>query len=152
MISDYKGVFFYEDDSQIDLFFKRDLENFKYVKFSLNPNLPQIDEEVKHEIRGSKILPAREGFIILLDLVNTETGEQYSHAFCDVVRVEPNRSFTSESTKYYITCLNRAEAYNLRELREWKENGLTLDKEQNERLANSHHSEHFTFRIRFNKN
>jgi len=136
-------------NNHIDPFFEIDLGKFKYAQFSVNPNIPLLDEEVKHEIRGHQMIATKEGTLILLDLVNTQTGEQYVHAYSEVIDIEANSSSSADFAKYYITCLNKAEVYNLRESRKMLEKGISLSEDDAKKLEESYNQdlEHLTYRI-----
>ncbi|PAD69926.1 hypothetical protein CHH83_05835 [Bacillus sp. 7586-K] len=133
----------------IDVFFKSDLETSKTVKVSMYPNIPRIDEEIFHELLGHQLIETKQGYILLLNLRNPDTKEEYTYGFSDIQEIEPNRNFSPEASKYYLHCTNRAIKNKLIDIRESMENGLDITDEEKE-LLNSN-EEVDTYRISFRK-
>jgi hypothetical protein len=78
------------------------LINAKYIQLSNTPLIPNKDELIKHKVEGGKIIETKQGYILILDLINLDTDDKYTYSYSDIINFE----YESE-TKIYISCLNR---------------------------------------------
>ncbi|WP_182917003.1 hypothetical protein [Bacillus sp. PK3_68] len=83
-------------------FLQADLEKNPIVQLSVSPDIPAQDETINHKVLKYEVLDTKTGSLLLLQLRNLETGEEYTYSFPDIKYVEQ-----INNNKYYLHCLNR---------------------------------------------
>jgi hypothetical protein len=119
-----------EDLKNFDPFFETDLKNYKIAQLSLTPGVPGKDEVINHQIISHQMLETKSGRLLLIDLKNLDTGEEYTYSYPDIQKIDVNSNSNPEFQKYYITCLNRETAFVIRELEEWLARGIPITEKE----------------------
>ncbi|WP_199880576.1 hypothetical protein [Bacillus massiliglaciei] len=126
-----------------DPFLESDLKKFKCIQLSYSPNIPGPDEIILHFVLGSQVLETKTGYLLLIDVRNSETNEEYTYSFPDIQDVEFNTNTRyPDGAKYYLHCLQRENLEEIRRLKkrlaageELSEEDLTFLDDNNEILT-----------------
>lgn len=90
------------------------LESYSTVELSMSPDIPGADERILHRIKGHQIIETKMGAILLVDLKNPETDEEYTYSFPDIIDIEL-MNWSDKHHKWYIYSVDRSDLKNGRD-------------------------------------
>ncbi|WP_062323888.1 hypothetical protein [Halolactibacillus sp. JCM 19043] len=114
--------------SRYNPLFEEYLVNSKKIQLSLTPNVPGNEENKDRKYIDHEFYMTNTGLVLIIRLVDLddENNEEYNVIYSDIESIEMH---DSAHFKFYIECINRDKKGKYDEAFSYKENGLTLSKE-----------------------